>query len=573
MTAQPATTVAGGGSTTFTVSFDPSALGPRNATLTIPHADAPDNPFNFAISSTGLGGGAGVLGNDSEGTFARNIDDSQIHGNRLIPAALRITELRAKVLAVEGAFKCAVYSDVNGFADRLLRSSEEVVGATNGWNTFPLTEPLDLAAGDAYWLVIWSDTIGARVQADPVGQAFQQTYFYLDLAGEWPDPISLANPVSEGPRTYCIYAEGTPLGTGPGQEIDVRGQGKLIVSGDATPSALDGTDFGTVSAGTGRQERTFVIESRGETALELSGDPRVVVTGANAGDFVVTSAPVSPVATGGSTEFIVSFQPQGTGLRAATVRIANGDTIENPYEFAVQGAGVTVGRESLWPDTKVGGDVNFDGTYYELGTIFRASVPGTITHLRVYSLGAESGDHTARLWRNADETIIGGPYTWNYGGTTGWILLDIEDVAIEAETEYTVSVSTGTSEKRNYPNVPADFGAEGGNGEHLFYPISAGVFTTTAEGRPTESFNFGNYLRDIVFVPGGTSSLRLTAIEAAANDITLRWEGEGPSFQVEKAARIEGPFTVSARPDGTRLYDAGALASGAQAFYRIVQAP
>ena len=33
----------------------------------------------------------------------------------------------------------------------------------------------------------------------------------------------------------------------------------------------------------------------------------------------------------------------------------------------------------------------------------------------VYLLTA-SHDHTARLWRNSDNTVIGGPYTWNYGG-------------------------------------------------------------------------------------------------------------------------------------------------------------
>ena len=54
-----------------------------------------------------------------------------------------------------------------------------------------LTSPLDLTAGDSYWLVIWSDTAGARVQADPVGTAYFGIYSYLDLAGQWPDPISL----------------------------------------------------------------------------------------------------------------------------------------------------------------------------------------------------------------------------------------------------------------------------------------------------------------------------------------------------------------------------------------------
>ena len=102
-----------------------------------------------------------------------------------------------------------------------------------------------------------------------------------------------------------------------------------------------------------------------------------------------------------------------------------------------------------------------------------------------------------------DESIIGGPYPWTYGGSTGWIQLDIPDVPIEANVEYTVSVSTGASPRRNYPNVAADLLVAGGNGQHLTYPVNAGVFTETREARPTGSFNGGNYLRDVVFLPEG----------------------------------------------------------------------
>jgi hypothetical protein len=124
VTTQPSATVAGGSSTTFTVRFDPSAIGVRKSVITIPHADSAANPYDFAIQGTGLGGGAGVIGNDGVGAFARNIDATQIHGNRFVaPVDMRITELRAKVLALEGIFKCAVYSDNNGLADRLLRAA------------------------------------------------------------------------------------------------------------------------------------------------------------------------------------------------------------------------------------------------------------------------------------------------------------------------------------------------------------------------------------------------------------------------------------------------------------------
>ena len=83
--------------------------------------------------------------------------------------------------------------------------------------------------------------------------------------------------------------------------------------------------------------------------------------------------------------------------------------------------------ESLFPANKVGNDSGPEGTCYELGTIFRATVPGQITHLRVYSLASETGNHVARLWRNLDGALIAGPFTWNYGGFSGWTNLDIPD--------------------------------------------------------------------------------------------------------------------------------------------------
>jgi len=270
----------------------------------------------------------------------------------------------------------------------------------------------------------------------------------------------------------------------------------------------------------------------------------------------------------------VRFSPAASGLRSATLSIASDDADESPFQFAVQGAGLTTGRESIFPDTKTGRDIDFDGTYYELGTIFQSSVAGKITHLRVYSLASESGDHTARIWRNDDETVLGGPYTWNYGGTNGWITLDIPDLDIDAGTNYTVSVSTGTSAKRNYPNIAADLLTAGGNGQHLTYPVNAGVFTTTTDARPTGSFNGGNYLRDIVFVRAGavTAQLRIVGVVAdlTTGNITLRWEGDGPMFQVEKAASLTGSFQPVGPVQTQKVFtDPGVLKTNAQSFYRV----
>ncbi|HLL76958.1 MAG TPA: LamG-like jellyroll fold domain-containing protein, partial [Pyrinomonadaceae bacterium] len=120
-------------------------------------------------------------------------------------------------------------------------------------------------------------------------------------------------------------------------EMNVKGNNTSIADGDTTPSAADHTDFGTASTGT--VSRTFTIENTGGVGLNLTGTPKVSVTGANASDFAVMAQPSSPVAGGGTTTFTVQFAPTAPGARAATLSIANDDADENPYDFSIHGTG------------------------------------------------------------------------------------------------------------------------------------------------------------------------------------------------------------------------------------------
>lgn len=54
VTTSPAAVVAAAGSTTFSVTFNPSAIGLRTATLSIANNDSDENPYNFSIQGTGL---------------------------------------------------------------------------------------------------------------------------------------------------------------------------------------------------------------------------------------------------------------------------------------------------------------------------------------------------------------------------------------------------------------------------------------------------------------------------------------------------------------------------------------
>lgn len=128
-------------------------------------------------------------------------------------------------------------------------------------------------------------------------------------------------------------------------EMNIQGNSVSIVDGDAIPSTADHTDFGSTNVSSGSVVRTFTIQNTGTAALNLTGaSPYVVVGGTHAADFSVTAIPSSSIAASGNTTFQVTFDPSATGLRSATLSIANNDADENPYNFSIQGTGTASGE-------------------------------------------------------------------------------------------------------------------------------------------------------------------------------------------------------------------------------------
>ena len=228
-------------------------------------------------------------------------------------------------------------------------------------------------------------------------------------------------------------------------------------------------------------------------------------------------------------------------------------------------------QQTIFAPNRTGNDSGPEGTHYELGTIFRATVGGSVTHVRVYALASESGTHTARLWRNADSALIGGPWSWTFGGATGWTTFDIPDVPLAPNTDYTVVVSTGGG-GRNYAFRPHDLDAAGGNGAHLTHPAGAGVFTTGAGTRPTAAFQNSNYYRDVVFTPDPTeppsdAPVRINEF-LAANKSTFADEDGDFSDWIELYNPRATPVAIGGYQltDGTTTWTFPAATIGAQGF-------
>ncbi|GEP41912.1 choice-of-anchor D domain-containing protein [Brevifollis gellanilyticus] len=126
----------------------------------------------------------------------------------------------------------------------------------------------------------------------------------------------------------------------PFNEITVRGNGREILNGDMSPDFADHTNFSTVLLNTQARVRTFTITNTGMAELNLTGAPKVTISGPHAADFIVASGPVSPLdPLSGTTTFQIAFDPKAAGIRHATVSVMSDDHDESFYTFGIQGVG------------------------------------------------------------------------------------------------------------------------------------------------------------------------------------------------------------------------------------------
>ncbi|MCG9790843.1 BspA family leucine-rich repeat surface protein, partial [Flavobacterium algicola] len=292
-------------------------------------------------------------------------------------------------------------------------------------------------------------------------------------------------------------------------EINIKGNNIAIVSGDLIPQGIDHTDFGAVDVATGTNVKTFTIENTGAGALNLTGTPLVAISGANAADFTVTALPASTVAaTTGTTTFQITFNPSADEMRTATVTIANNDTDENPYTFAIQGYGgrpfITTWRTFVYgtsngvsiiiPTTGTGYNYDIDwendGIYDEFG------VTGNATHAYgkadTYQV-AIRGDFPRIYFANLDDRRkIWRVDQW---GTNKWLSMEWAF----AGCEYLIGTATDTPDLSLVTSMAAMFsGATSFNQDISNWDVSKvtnmGVMFigATAFNQDIGSWNVGN---------------------------------------------------------------------------------
>ena len=283
---------------------------------------------------------------------------------------------RPAALAVDSSGNLYV---ADGLNNRIQKFTSAGVYLTQ-WGGFgsgdgQLRTPLALALDSSGNLYV-ADTANNRIQK------FTNNGVYLTQWG------STGNGVGQfsGPRGVALDSSGNIYVTDTGNhrvqvftygpvnpEIALYGNNFLIDNGDSTPNSSDYTDFGSVPASGGAIVRTFVIGNTGIGALTVTPP---TVTGDAATDFVISRAPAGTVNVNGVSTFDVTFDPSAVGLRTATITIANNDSDENPYTFAIQGTGSNQHRVTTSTVGDGIGTISLDppGGLYDHGTVVTATV-------------------------------------------------------------------------------------------------------------------------------------------------------------------------------------------------------
>ncbi len=331
-----ATSLAGGASTTFTVTFAPSAQGARTAAIQVASNDADENPFDVAV--TGIGFLPEIAVEQPEGTNLTDGVSTVAFGNVLVGAAA------AKRFAIR-----------NAGLGPLTVTSATVSGANAAEFTLGTISDTSLQPGEIGYLDVTFTPMSAGaktaalriVSTDPDESPF-------DIA------LTAASTTLGGPISLIRDINGTPNGLSPGAPVVIGGvayfTGTTINEGTEL-WRTDGTAAGTylvrdIAVGTGSSNISSLTNFNGKLYFSAtnvnSGQELWMSDGTTAGTVLVwdintnvagSSSPANFTVIGSTLYFTANngldgtelWKSDGTGLGTEMVAdIAGGSASSSP---------------------------------------------------------------------------------------------------------------------------------------------------------------------------------------------------------------------------------------------------
>ena len=289
-----------GNSITFTVTFDPSALGLRTGIITIDSDDVDEGTYNFDIQGTGDEPEINIQGGSPLTTIA-NGDSSPstakgtIIGSTSTGAAITSTFTIQNIGGVDLTIGAISFSGAD-MADFTISVNPVSPISASGSTTF-------------------------TVAFDPQGPSLTVRTAIISIVN---------NDNNEDPYTFTL--QGTAITPAP--EINVQGNSNDITDGFNTISNTYDTDFGSLDVAAVPVSQTFTIQNTGSGGLSISS-----ITSSNS-EFTISGITLpTSVAGGNSITFNVVFDPSSLGTINSIITINNDDSDEATYTFEVEGIG------------------------------------------------------------------------------------------------------------------------------------------------------------------------------------------------------------------------------------------
>ena len=344
VTTAPATTVVARASTTFVVTFTPSAGGTRIANLHVASNDATMNPFNIAVAGVG-----------STGSATPVISVEQPAGTVLIPevsmAEFPPTPVGTPVsltFTINNPGTAALTGVSATVTRREIASTEYAITAS------PATS---VAPGDSTTCTVtFTPLIGGLIVGTLHIKSNDQTHPVFDI---YLKGLGLSKDL---PVIEVVDATGNELRSGH-SVVDFGSELTTGTTG-ATPYALTFT-----IKNTGTADLTGVVAS-------VTKDDEIST------DFTVSAIPAATVAFGDSTTLTVTFSPTAAGLRTGTLRIHSNSPMHRSFNIYLEGNGMTTAAPLITVDQPAGTGLISGTSKVDFGSALKGS-----TNMLTFTIG------------------------------------------------------------------------------------------------------------------------------------------------------------------------------------------
>ncbi len=307
-------TLAPGGTTSFKVTFKPTAAGDRVAFIHISSNDADESPFDIALVGSGI-------------AFP-DISITQSGGSSLI-----------------GGLSAVNLGNVN-------------LGSTGAAQTFTVSNlgTANLSdLGIAVHGVHNSDFLVESLPTNSLPQGANTTFKVT------------FKPTAAGPRTATLHVTSNDPDESP-FHLNLSGNGvafPVMALEDAigAPVASSGAaiQFGSITVGATGSPAAYTVRNSGTSALT---GLKVTLIGADIASFVLAAPASTTLAPGASTTFSVSFKPTTGGPKGAAFQIENTSTTAGLLVVGLDGNGIAFPEISVLSD---GADMTGERPTLDLG--------------------------------------------------------------------------------------------------------------------------------------------------------------------------------------------------------------